>query len=69
MRILPAKWEGTPLLTRLFVFMNGSVNGIALCFCLCPAGVSRPVSYAPPELSRMLEVLSPGASRLLGGCY
>ena len=48
--------------------MNESCNGIVLCFCLCAEGVSRPVGYAPPEPSRMLEVLSHGASRWLGGC-
>jgi hypothetical protein len=42
-------------------------KGIVLGCCLCADGVSRPVGYAPPEPSRMLEVLSHGASRWLGG--
>jgi hypothetical protein len=32
-----------------------------LCFCLCAAGVSRPVGYAPLERSQMLKVLSHGS--------
>ena len=46
---------------------NGAVNGIVLGCCLCAAGLSRPW-HTPTELSRILEVLSLGASRWLGGC-
>ena len=49
-----------PLPAILNVNVNRSVNGIVLCFCFCADGVSRPVGYAPPELSRVLEFYPTG---------
>jgi len=43
--------------------LNGSVNGLVLCFCLCADGVSCPRGIDVTEPRRILEVLSHGAGR------